>query len=99
MSIIKPIYLDNAATSHPKPECVYQAVIDRLRNGGSPGRGGYQQTMAADRLVFETREALAELFNAESSERFIFTANATIAINQALFGLLKTGDRIVTTKY
>ena len=97
MSKKKSIYLDNAATSHPKPESVYLAVTEALRSGGSPGRGSYQQTMTADRLVFTTREALADLFNSDKSARFVFTPNATIAINQALFGLLKPGDRVVTT--
>lgn len=97
MSSVKPIYLDNAATSHPKPESVYLAVMETLRAGGSPGRGGHQQTLAADRMVFETREALAKLFNACDSSRFVFTPNATFAINQALFGLLRPGDRVVTT--
>jgi len=91
------IYLDNAATSYPKPEEVYLAVDKALRMGASPGRGGYQKALSAERLVFETREMLAELFNATDSERFIFTANATTAINQALFGLLNPGDRVVTT--
>ncbi|MDX2479164.1 MAG: aminotransferase class V-fold PLP-dependent enzyme [Desulfuromusa sp.] len=97
MTVKKPIYLDNAATSHPKPEAVYLAVVETLRAGGSPGRGSHQTAMAAEHLVFETREALAELFNAASSERFIFAYNATTAINQALFGLLRPGDRVVTT--
>ncbi|MEA3361857.1 MAG: aminotransferase class V-fold PLP-dependent enzyme [Thermodesulfobacteriota bacterium] len=97
MSSVKPIYLDNAATSHPKPESVYLATMETLRAGGSPGRGGHQQTLAADRLVFETREALAKLFNVCDSSRFVFTPNATFAINQALFGLLQPGDRVVTT--
>lgn len=91
------IYLDNAATSYPKPEQVYQAVDRALRMGASPGRGGYQKALSAERLVFETRELLAELFHAPDSERFVFTANATTAINQALFGLLNPGDRVVTT--
>ena len=94
---MKPIYLDNAATSFPKPDSVYSSVIETLRSGGSSGRGNYQQAIDAGRLVFETREALAEIFNAGCSDRFIFTANATMAINQALFGLLQSGDRVVTT--
>ena len=97
MTPLKPVYLDNAATSHPKPESVYQAVQETLRYGGTAGRGTHQQTMAADRLVFETREKLCHLFNGDDSSRFIFTPNATTAINQALFGLLKSGDRVVTT--
>ncbi len=97
MTPLKPVCLDNAATSHPKPESVYQAVLDVLRYGGTAGRGTHQQTMAADRLVFETREKLCHLFNGDDSSRFVFTPNATTAINQALFGLLKPGDRVVTT--
>lgn len=93
----KVLYLDNAATSHPKPEAVYQAVEQALRSGTSPGRGSSRQTLSAERTVFETREALAQLFNALDSERIVFTANATTAINQALFGLLQPGDRVVTT--
>lgn len=93
----KVLYLDNAATSHPKPEAVYQAVEQALRIGTSPGRGSSRQTLSAERTVFETREALARLFNAPDSERIVFTANATTAINQALFGLLREGDRVVTT--
>ncbi|HEY5672480.1 MAG TPA: aminotransferase class V-fold PLP-dependent enzyme [Malonomonas sp.] len=93
----KPIYLDNAATSHPKPESVYRAVDAALRSGASPGRGGYQQALSAERQVFETRELLADFFNVADSEQFIFTPNATAAINQALFGLLVSGDRVVTT--
>ncbi|MBW6509569.1 MAG: aminotransferase class V-fold PLP-dependent enzyme [Desulfuromonadales bacterium] len=90
-------YLDNAATSHPKPEAVYRAVDAALRSGGSAGRGSHQQGIVADREVFATRELLAQLFGVSSSERFVFTANATQALNLALFGLLNGGDRVVTT--
>lgn len=91
------LYLDNAATSHPKPETVYAAVNDFLRSPGSASRGTHQASLAADQLLFETRELLARLFHASVSDRFIFTFNATMAINQALFGLLASGDRVVTT--
>ncbi len=91
------LYLDNAATSHPKPEIVYQAVDAALRSGGSAGRGSHQQGIGADRAVFATRELLAQLFGVTSSERFIFTANATQALNLAIFGLVNSGDRVVTT--
>ncbi len=94
---MKRLYLDNAATSHPKPEAVYLAVDDALRGGGSAGRGSHQQGIAADREVFATRELLARLFGVASSERFIFCANATQALNLAIFGLLNNGDRVVTT--
>jgi cysteine desulfurase / selenocysteine lyase len=92
------IYLDNAATSHPKPEAVYRAVDDTLRLvGGSPGRGGHRLALDASRLLFETREALALFFGIFDSSRIVFTANATQALNMALFGLLAPGDRVVTT--
>lgn len=93
-----PIYLDNAATSFPKPESVYRAVDQALRSaGGNPGRGGHQLALAANRILLETREALAGLFNIADAGRISFTANATEGINQALFGLLRPGDRVVTT--
>ena len=57
------IYLDNAATSHPKPPQVYAAVLDAMQNiGASPGRGGYGRALEASRLLFDTREALARIF-------------------------------------
>lgn len=93
----KTIYLDNAATSHPKPEAVYLAVEQALRLGASPGRGGHQKALSAERIVFDAREAIADLFNIIDSERIVFSANATMAINQALFGLLHAADRVVTT--
>jgi cysteine desulfurase family protein len=91
------IYLDNAATSHPKPESVYQKTLDALRCGGNAGRGGYFTSMAADRLIFMAREALAEFYGVKDSSCFVFTQNATMAINTALFGLLRSGDRVVTS--
>ncbi|MDX9696642.1 MAG: aminotransferase class V-fold PLP-dependent enzyme [Bacteroidales bacterium] len=90
------IYLDNSATSWPKPPSVVDAISNYLNNyGGSPGRSGHHFTLKAATEVFETRELLASLFNAPSSDRVIFTANATQAINTALFGLLKHGDHVI----
>ncbi|MDY0239009.1 MAG: aminotransferase class V-fold PLP-dependent enzyme [Bacteroidales bacterium] len=92
------IYLDNAATSHPKPEAVYRAVDQTLRQvGANPGRGGHAMGLEAGRLLFEARETLADFFGIADSSRIAFTANATEAINLALFGLLKAGDRVVTS--
>ncbi|MEA5114164.1 MAG: aminotransferase class V-fold PLP-dependent enzyme [Geobacteraceae bacterium] len=92
------IYLDNAATSYPKPESVYQAVDYTLRRvGASPGRGGYRRGLDATRLVFEAREALAELFTVRDSSRIVFTASATEALNLAISGLLRPGDHAITT--
>ena len=92
------IYLDNAATSYPKPEQVYQAVLHAMRDvGASPGRGGYRRSLEASRIVFQAREALATLFSIPDSSRIIFTHNATGALNLALQGVLKTGDHVITT--
>lgn len=92
------IYLDNAATSWPKPETVYTAVIDCMKNaGGSPGRGGHSLARAASQIVFEAREELAALFGIANSSSLVFAHNATDALNMALFGLLKQGDKVVTT--
>lgn len=92
------IYLDNAATSFPKPDSVYAAVDRALRGiGVGPGRGGYRRGMEATRLVFEAREAVAALFGVADSSRLVFTHSATEALNLALFGLLQPGDHVVTT--
>ena len=91
------IYLDNASTSHPKPESVYRWMEEVVRLSANPGRGGHRMALSLDRLVFETRESVAELFGVPDSSRIVFTANATMAINFALFGLLLSGDRVVTS--
>jgi cysteine desulfurase/selenocysteine lyase len=92
------IYLDNAATSYPKPEQVYLAVDHALRAVGvAPGRGGYRQSLEASRLVFEARESLAALFTIHDSARVIFTHSATEALNLAVLGLLQPGDHVVST--
>lgn len=92
------IYLDNAATSFPKPEAVYTAVEEALRRtGASPGRGGHQLSLAAGRLLFEARETVGEFFGVSDAARIAFTSSATEALNVALFGLLLPGDRVVTS--
>lgn len=92
------IYLDNAATSWPKPEAVCQAVNDCLRYaGGSPGRGGHGMARAADQIMFEARQELAWLLKVNNPASIMFSYNATDALNIALFGLLKPGDKVVTS--
>lgn len=92
------IYLDHAATSWPKRSEVLQAMTDFLqRAGGNPGRSGHRLSVEAGRIVYNTREALAELFNAPDPLRVIFTANGTCAVNLGLFGLLRPGDHVVTS--
>ncbi|HWP96843.1 MAG TPA: aminotransferase class V-fold PLP-dependent enzyme [Syntrophomonadaceae bacterium] len=92
------IYMDNAATSFPKPECVYQAVDFFNRQlGGSPGRGSHQRTLQAGSILLETREALAKLFGIAESNYIAFCLNITEAINTGLKGLLRSGDHVITT--
>lgn len=92
------VYLDNAATSFPKPEKVYQAVMHAMRDvGASPGRGGHRRSFEAGRIMFMAREAVANLFAIPDSSRIIFTHSATGALNLALHGILAAGDHVVTT--
>ncbi|MCL2774852.1 MAG: cysteine desulfurase [Oscillospiraceae bacterium] len=92
------IYLDNSATSYPKPECVYDAVNVYMReNGASPGRGNYANAMASDKLVYETRKTIAKLLGAKKPSEIVFTSNATEAINIVLKGYLKNGDGVLTS--
>ncbi|MDL2237972.1 aminotransferase class V-fold PLP-dependent enzyme [Christensenellaceae bacterium OttesenSCG-928-K19] len=92
------IYLDNSATSFPKPDCVYSAINDFMRNNGaSPGRGTYQSAMQSDQLVYETRKSLTKLFNINRPGEIVFTANATESINIILKGYLQQGDTVLTS--
>ena len=92
------IYLDNAATSWPKPDCVQQAVLRCMREvGASPGRSGHRLANEAERMRFDAREALAELFGVSDPTRVIFTLNATGALNLVISGLLPPGAHVVTT--
>lgn len=92
------IYLDNAATSWPKPESVYEAMDGFLRNNaGNPGRGSHSMSLAAAGVMEEARTRTARLFNVEEKERIIFTLNCTDALNLGLKGLLKSGDHVITS--
>ena len=92
------LFLDNAATSFPKPDSVYRAMDAAMREiGVAPGRGGYQQSLAAARIVFATRSALAGFFGVPDSSRLIFTHSATESLNIAVSGLLKPGDHVVSS--
>ncbi len=90
------IYLDNAATSFPKPRAVSDAVRFFMENvGGNPGRGAHMLSLEAAREVFECRCALAELFDADTPEQVSFTLNTTEALNLAIKGLLHRGDHVL----
>jgi len=92
------VYLDNAATSWPKPAVVLEAIQDFFANaGGNTGRSGHRRSIAASRIVSLARERLADLLGAESPDNLIFTKNATEGLNLAICGLALEGTRVVTT--
>jgi cysteine desulfurase/selenocysteine lyase len=92
------IYLDNAATSWPKPEAVYRALDDYQRQLGAPaGRSSYAEAAATERIVASCRQKIAQLIGAADPKRIVFTANGTDSLNLALHGLLKPGDHVATT--
>lgn len=94
------IYLDNAATSFPKPEAVYLKIDEVLRRiSGNPGRASHRMAVEASRVIFNAREAAAKLINSRDSSRVVFTKNATEAVNIALKGLLRTGDHAITSSF
>ncbi|HMZ80500.1 MAG TPA: aminotransferase class V-fold PLP-dependent enzyme [Acidobacteriota bacterium] len=93
------IYLDNAATSYPKPEIVYTALGRFLREvGGNPGRGSYRVAVEAERVLIDVRGKLARLIKAATPDRVIFTCNTTDALNMAIKGALREGDHVITSE-
>jgi cysteine desulfurase family protein len=92
------IYLDNAATSFPKPSAVYEEVLNCMRNyAASPGRGSYDMSIKAALKIMETREEICKLFNIPSPFNLIFTGNSTEALNIGIKGVLKKGDHVIST--
>jgi len=92
------IYLDNAATSFPKPESVYQALDQFARRDlANPGRAGHKMALAAERALDDCRHLLNQLFHGKEQERFVFTLNGTDALNMAFKGVLRDGDHVITS--
>ncbi|MBN1129182.1 MAG: aminotransferase class V-fold PLP-dependent enzyme, partial [Chitinispirillaceae bacterium] len=92
------IYLDNAATSYPKPPQVYDAVNAFMRDiGVSAGRSAHKRAVEASRIIFHARDRLASFFNVKDAARLVFTLNATDALNTALLGTAAPGDTILTS--
>ena len=90
------IYLDNGATSFPKPLSVRQNVDISLKKfSANPGRSGHSLSLRAAKEIFECRKRLKELFNVNSEEEIIFTENCTMALNTVIFGLLSEGDHVL----
>jgi cysteine desulfurase family protein len=92
------IYLDNAATSFPKPESVYRAMDRCAREQlANPGRSGHRMALTAERILEDCRHRLNQLFHGASAERWSLTFNCTDALNMAIKGVLRPGDHVVTT--
>jgi cysteine desulfurase family protein len=93
------IYLDNSATTWPKPEHVYRVMDEFFRKSGvNPGRSGTDKALEAENMVFETRKRLSRFFNGpDDPNRLIYGYNATDALNQVVQGMLSPGDHVITT--
>ena len=91
------IYLDNAATTLVKPQCVIDAVVKAMNSMGNAGRGAHSNSLSASRVVYDTRCKIAKLFNCKRPDHVIFTCNSTEALNIAIGGIFNTGDHVITT--
>lgn len=92
------IYLDNAATSWPKPPVMMQGMTDfNTRIGSNPGRSGHSMSIEAGRILFETRDALSRLFNVSDPMNIVLTPGITHSLNMVIHGLLKPGDHVITS--
>ncbi|MEE0265284.1 MAG: aminotransferase class V-fold PLP-dependent enzyme [Acutalibacteraceae bacterium] len=94
------IYLDNSATTFPKPKGVYNAVNNAMQSfAANPGRSGHKMSITAAERVFECRRAVAKLYNIEQTENIVFTPNCTYALNTVINGYLKENDHVVVSQY
>ena len=91
------IYLDNAATTLHKPPEVAEAVKNAILTAGNASRGAHGVSLAASRMVFDTRARLAKLFGCPRADHVVFTANSTEALNIALYGLISAGNHVIST--
>lgn len=89
------IYLDNAATTYPKPLNVIKASFDANKSSANPGRSGYKSAMLASEKMFECRQKAADFFGLENVENCILTPSCTIALNTVIHGTLSRGDHVV----
>lgn len=91
------IYLDNAATTLQKPQCVMDAVVQAMSTMGNAGRGAHSNALSASRVIYDTRCKIAQLFGCSRPDHVIFTSNSTEALNIALNGIFQAGDHVITT--
>ncbi len=92
------IYLDNAATTLKKPECVVSAVTEALTSLGNASRGAHNGSLSSNRVIYAARVKFASFFNCSGDDRVIFTSNSTEALNIAIGGTLEAGDHVITTE-
>ena len=91
------IYLDNAATTMKKPQCVIDAVVNAMTHMGNAGRGANEASLDASRIIYDTREKISDLFNLKNPSRVAFTCNSTESLNTAIKGVLTNKDHAITT--
>lgn len=91
------IYLDNAATTLKKPQCVIDAVVQAMNTAGNASRGAHASALTASRAVYDTRVKLAGFFGCKRADHVVFTANSTEALNIAISGVFSKGDHVITT--
>lgn len=91
------IYMDNAATTMRKPQCVIDAVVNAMSSMGNAGRGANDASLSASRIIYDTRERLCRLFGGTNPKQVVFTNNSTESLNIAVKGLLEPGDHVITT--
>lgn len=91
------IYLDNAATTMQKPQCVIDAVVAAMTSMGNAGRGANEASLSASRVIYDTREKLCRLFGGDNPKQVVFTNNSTESLNIAMKGILNPGDHVITT--
>lgn len=91
------IYMDNAATTLPKPPEVAEAIVQAINHLGNAGRGSTEASVDAARVIYDTRERLGRMFHAENPKQIAFTSNATESLNIAIQGLINPGDHVITT--
>ena len=92
------IYLDNSATTFPKPWIVQNAVNNSLKYSANPGRSGHKLSIKASEEIFLARKTAAEFFNAKNETDVIFTLNCTMSMNMVIKGMLKSGDHVVVSE-
>ena len=92
------VYLDNAATSYPKPRCVIDGLIKSIKEApGNPGRSSHKFSVAAAEAIYSCRESISSLVNAPNAEGVVFTYNATYALNLAIKSYVSFGSHVITS--